>query len=92
VEYPGYSVYNDSKSAEKILEDSKYIMDFLQYNLKISSKLIFLFGRSIGSGPATYLSSIRDIGGLILMSAYTSIKGVARNLVGSFLAVFVSER
>ena len=45
---------------------------------------IYVFGRSIGSGPSSYLSSKRDIGGLVLMSPFTSVKSVAKNLVGFF--------
>lgn len=36
-----------------------------------------VFGRSLGSGPATYLSSHRKVGLLILFSAYRSIQEVA---------------
>lgn len=51
-------------------------------------------GRSMGSGPATHLCATRNPGNLILISPYTSIKGVADRLFGKFLAgVFmVKER
>jgi hypothetical protein len=43
---------------------------------------MILFGRSMGSGPATYLASKYFAGTLVLMSPYTSIKDVARTLLG----------
>lgn len=51
-------------------------------------------GRSMGSGPATHLCACRNPGNLILVSPYTSIKGVADKLFGKFLAVvfMVKER
>jgi hypothetical protein len=36
--------------------------------------ILLVFGRSIGSGPACYLASMRKPKALILMSPYTSIK------------------
>lgn len=41
----------------------------------------------MGSGPATYLASKKNAFSLLLMSPYTSIKDVARSLLGklSFL-------
>ena len=61
-----------------------------QYLLsEISSDLVF--GRSIGSGPATYLASAKPIGMLILMSAYTSIRNIVKDYVG-FLGLLVKER
>jgi hypothetical protein len=39
---------------------------------------ILLFGRSIGTGPATIVASRRKPGGLILMSAFKSIRDVVR--------------
>jgi hypothetical protein len=41
----------------------------------------------MGSGPATYLASKRNAYALLLMSAYTCIKDVAKSLFGklSFL-------
>jgi hypothetical protein len=40
-----------------------------------------IFGRSIGTGPAIHLASKFPIGLLSLMSAYTSIRDIARHQV-----------
>lgn len=91
VEYPGYSIYNEDKSADVVLQDSLFVFDYITKILGFESKNIFVFGRSIGSGPSCYLSSERLIGGLMLMSPFTSLKTVVKNLIG-FLSFLVSER
>merc|ERR1719162_338772 len=53
---------------------------------------IILFGRSLGSGPAVYLASQYPVGGLILVSAFSSIKGAVQSIVGRFLAWTFHER
>mmetsp|Transcript_79960 Transcript_79960/g.110663 ORF Transcript_79960/g.110663 Transcript_79960/m.110663 type:complete len:85 (-) Transcript_79960:409-663(-) len=45
-------------------------------------KDIILLGRSIGSGPSSYLAAKYNPGALILMSPYTSIRDVATNKAG----------
>ena len=48
----------------------------------------------MGSGPTTYLSSVREPYALILMSPYTSIKNAAKSIMGwaSFLGFIIVEK
>ena len=74
VEYPGYGLYKSSQPDEEaIKEDALSIYDYLTLCVGIREKDILLFGRSMGSGPTSYLASVREPYGLILMSPYTSI-------------------
>lgn len=57
----------------------------------IKPQNVLIFGRSIGTGPATYLASKFKVGGLIIMSPYTNIKTVAANVAGRFLSMFISS-
>ena len=91
VEYPGYSIYFSEPSADEIINNTTIVYDFIKNKLKIEDKNIFIFGRSIGTSPAIYLASKRKPNALITISAFTSIKAVADNLVG-FLKIFVKER
>jgi fermentation-respiration switch protein FrsA (DUF1100 family) len=77
-----------------MMEDSETIFDYLTKAIGIKEQDIILFGRSMGSGPATYLGSKKQACALLLMSPYTSIKDVAKNLLGyfAFLSVIVYER
>jgi len=58
VEYPGYSIYKGEESSAKLVEeDAEYLFNYLIFKLNYEPKDIIVFGRSIGTGPATYLGS-----------------------------------
>jgi acetyl esterase/lipase len=82
MEYPGYSIYYEEKSAETIENDSLILFDFLTNECKVNNKDIVICGRSIGTGPATYLASKRKPGALILISPIKSIRDTVKNLIG----------
>ena len=75
-------------------EDAEIVFNYLTKIIGINENDIILFGRSMGSGPSTYLASKKNAYSLLLMSPYTSIRDVARSLLGwmSFLSVIVYER
>ncbi len=81
-EYPGYSLYNNSPTSSEIcLENSLIIYDFiLSSNPKITEKNIFILGRSLGTGPAVYVSSKRKPAGTFLISPYTTFGDVAKTI------------
>jgi alpha-beta hydrolase superfamily lysophospholipase len=75
-----------------MLEDSLIVFDFLTESLKFLPENIFIFGRSIGTGPATYLASKRKkCKMLILFSPFTNLKAIVKDYV-SILSVFVRDR
>ena len=95
IEYPGYGLYKTSKADEnQIKEDAETIYDYLTKCVGVPENDIILFGRSMGSGPTSYLSSIRKPCCLLLMSPYTSIKEAAKSLLGwaSFITFIVYEK
>ena len=95
VEYPGYGLYKTSGPDEnKMSEDALIVYDYLTKHVGINEQSIILFGRSMGTGPSTFLSSVRNPCSLLLMSPYTSIKDVAKTLLGwmKFLSGVVVER
>ena len=92
LEYPGYGLYKGKCKECTILQDAETIFNFLTEEFKFSGKDILIFGRSIGTGPATYLARKYDIGCLLLMSAYTSIKAVVRHVAGRIAQFMVKER
>ena len=92
MEYKGYGLYSGSPSAKAVLEDADTIYKYLNTGLRFSTDDIILFGRSIGSGPACYLASKYNPNSLVLMSAFTSIRAVAKEYVGSLLQYLVADR
>ena len=91
VEYPGYSIYKQDPSTDELLQNTTIIYDYIKEKFRLKDKNIFIFGRSIGTSPAIYLASKRKPKALINISAFTSIKAVAENLVG-FLKILVKDR
>jgi pimeloyl-ACP methyl ester carboxylesterase len=89
VEYPGYGMYKGKPNAPQIESNALDVFDY--FKEQCNSDQIIIIGRSMGSGPATYVAHIRNIGALVLISAFMSIKGVVKNLFG-FLKLFVKER
>jgi len=59
-----------------ITEDADYVMQYILSNLKFELKNIIIVGRSLGTGPATEIASKHAVGALVLISAFTSIRGV----------------
>lgn len=92
VEYPGYGIYKDNGgcNADKITDDATIIFQYIVRETSLKERDVIVFGRSIGSGPATFLAAHNNPGALILMSPYTSIKNVVRNKVG-WLSAIVAE-
>jgi pimeloyl-ACP methyl ester carboxylesterase len=93
VEYPGYGIYTDPRgcSSEKITEDSLYVFEYVMKETGLKEKDICVFGRSMGTGPATFIAANYNPGALILMSPYTSIRNVVQAKVG-FLSRLVADR
>ena len=84
-EYPGYSIYYAPCSSEICLENTLIIYDFLLKNIKnITEKNIYVLGRSLGTGPAVYLSSKRSPAGTFLISPYTTFGAVGKHKEENF--------
>ncbi|HLK69555.1 MAG TPA: alpha/beta hydrolase [Bryobacteraceae bacterium] len=79
IDYRGYGSSSPVTPNEKsVLEDASAAFRYLLQARKTPPAAIFLLGRSIGSGPATYLASSNPgVGGLILESPFSSIDDAA---------------
>ena len=64
---------------ENILDDTEYLYDYLHQVLGIDQENIIIFGRSMGSGPATHIASVRKPAALLLMSSFKSIRSIAQD-------------
>ena len=82
VEYPGYGLLHHMEPSEDaVYEVALTAFRFLVDEIGVRYSQIILFGRSLGSGPAVFLAAQYPVGGLILVSAFSSIKALAvRNL------------
>eukprot|EP00928_Gymnodinium_smaydae_P026490 TRINITY_DN20786_c0_g1_i1.p1 TRINITY_DN20786_c0_g1~~TRINITY_DN20786_c0_g1_i1.p1 ORF type:complete len:305 (-),score=24.37 TRINITY_DN20786_c0_g1_i1:53-967(-) len=94
VEYPGYGICSGVPSESVMLEDADTVMHFLKDSLGIPVSKIIVLGRSIGGGPAIYLASKYDCGGLITIATFTSIRAVVgrfASIAGLFVDIFDNE-
>ena len=92
VEYPGYGIYKGNPTSSLLYEDADIIYNYIEERLNYKPKDVFVMGRSIGSGPACYIAANKPIGGLILVSAFKSIKAVVKSAFGKLAAFFIAER
>lgn len=70
VDYPGYGL-SEGKPSDKTMFDAGLSIYDYALNLNcVDRKNIVVMGYSIGTGVATYVSSQRDVNGLILISPY----------------------
>jgi fermentation-respiration switch protein FrsA (DUF1100 family) len=79
VDYRGYGLSTAVVPNEAtIQEDADASLRYLVSDLAIAPERVFVMGRSIGSGPATYLAArTPGLGGLVLATPFTSIADAA---------------
>jgi fermentation-respiration switch protein FrsA (DUF1100 family) len=71
-DYEGYGTSEGKPSEKAVYEDESAAYDYLAMDLKTVPDRIIIFGRSVGSGPATYIAARRPAAGLILQSPFVS--------------------
>lgn len=83
VEYPQYGLHVEGKrDQETFWDNAESVYDFLSESVGLGHQDILVFGRSLGTGPATYLASKRRCAALLLFTPYLSIKHVSKQHVG----------
>mmetsp|Transcript_54919 Transcript_54919/g.128414 ORF Transcript_54919/g.128414 Transcript_54919/m.128414 type:complete len:670 (+) Transcript_54919:363-2372(+) len=96
VEYPGYGPVPGNPCEGGVNRHTRAAFNFLTQKLRIPPQRIIVFGRSIGTGPATNLVSIlsksrKAAAALVLQSPYRSIKTLAKELVGAIANVIMDR-
>ncbi len=81
-DYRGYGNSLGRPSEKSFQEDATAVWDYLVETRGLSVRRLVLFGRSLGSAPAVYLASRRQVGGLILEGAFCRGKDMARQVFG----------
>lgn len=77
-EYPGYGQRTGKPSEAKLCATALDDMKFLKKNFP--DLPVIVVGESLGSGVATWLATQFDLSGLILISPFTSLPGLTREL------------
>lgn len=93
LEYPGYGLSSGTPTQSSCCATIEAIIDHLILKESIPANEIIMCGQSIGTGVVTHGAKYcvkryeQDVGGLILISPFTSIKTLAKELhaCGSFV-------
>ena len=72
--YRGYGGSTGTPSEDGLFQDATALYDFV----KATHKHVSVIGRSLGSGVAVYLATVRDIDKLVLATPYDSVENVAQ--------------
>jgi uncharacterized protein len=78
VEYRGYGSSTGRATVAGISRDALTVWDWLAGRPEVDAARIVVYGRSIGSGPALHVAATRPVAGVILESAFTSLRALAR--------------
>ena len=71
-DYEGYGTSQGRTTEKAVYQDEAAAYDYLALNLNTPPERIIIFGRSVGTGPATYIAARRPAAGLILQSPFVS--------------------
>ncbi|MDJ1502904.1 alpha/beta hydrolase [Xanthocytophaga agilis] len=77
VDYREYGKSRGAVSEENLYKDAQYVYDYLKKNY--AEEDIIVFGRSLGTGIATFVASRNSPGKLILETPYYSMRAVAQD-------------
>lgn len=78
-EYPGYGLYQTKFPSEGSVNDTVLSMyDYMVTQMHMPSSKIVIVGRSIGTGTATRLSTVKKASALVLISPFLSICEMAK--------------
>lgn len=80
INYRGYGLSEGRPSEKAFFEDAVFIYDSLSKRDGIDPGRIAALGRSLGTGVAVHLASMRPLRGVILVSPYDSIRAVAQGM------------
>ena len=89
IDYRGYGESTGRATVAGTERDAEAAWAWLTARPDVDSTRIVLYGRSVGAGPAAWLAARRPAAGLLLESAFTSLRDMARvhyAIFPSFLA------
>jgi uncharacterized protein len=74
MDYPGFGKTTGKRTEQRMLDDGQYIYDLAVS--KVKSDSIILYGKSMGTGIATYIAANNNCKRVILETPYYSLKTV----------------
>jgi pimeloyl-ACP methyl ester carboxylesterase len=87
VNYRGYGGSTGSPSEAALLEDAEAVYDRARAN----HSTVSVIGRSLGSGVAVHVASVRDVRRIVLVTPYDSVMNVAKAQFAIFPVALLLE-
>jgi hypothetical protein len=84
VDYPGYGASGGTTSEAGLYETAALAYDALVAKPEVDPARIVLYGRSLGTAPASWLARHRPVAGLVLESPFTNAREMARQQYALF--------
>lgn len=84
VDYPGYGLSEGSPSEKTMFDAALKVYDYASNLDNVDKSNIVVLGYSIGTGVATYVSSQKDVAGLILVAPYDEALSLYNDNVNIF--------
>jgi uncharacterized protein len=78
VNYRGYGASGGAPLEQSLYDDAVVLYDWLAARPDVDAERIVVWGRSLGTGVATWLAARRPVSAVILTSPYDSIEALAR--------------
>jgi fermentation-respiration switch protein FrsA (DUF1100 family) len=78
LDYRGYGASTGRPTVANALRDADAALAWLRTRPDVDAGRVVVYGRSVGSGPAVHLAATRQVAGLVLESAFTSLPGMTR--------------
>ena len=77
LDYRDYGASTGRPTVANTLEDADVAFDYLRSRPDVDGARIVVYGRSVGSAPAVHTAATHDVAGLVLESAFTSLRAMA---------------
>lgn len=91
-DYPGYGLSTGTPNEKTVYAAARAVRRVLREELKVPAESTIVVGRSLGGGPAVQMATEERVGGLVLMSTFTSVYRVVTNRRVLPLDQFENER
>jgi pimeloyl-ACP methyl ester carboxylesterase len=89
IDYPGFGKTTGKRTEQRMYDDALFFYEFTTKNLP--DNRIIIYGKSMGTGPASYLASVRPCKQLVLETPYYNIGALAKCYVPFYPAEHLTK-
>jgi hypothetical protein len=90
IDYPGYGKTTGKRTEQRMYMDA--LRFYQMAKEKFAAENIIIYGKSLGTGVASYLASVKDCRKLVLETPYYSMRSMARTYAPLYPAPLIKYR